>query len=454
MGDTVTLPKSARPEALAISRPRLRVVYSPATGPQPGRVFSLPLGVTWIGRALPADHDGITIDADPALSATHARLEVSPADYRVKIVDCKSKNGTWVGGERCGGEALPLADGEVLRLGGTFLVLRYERAQTPDADVPGLFGISPAIRALRVQLHRLATEPQPLLLHGATGTGKEVVSRALHRLSQRPGELVQVNCAAIPPSLAESELFGHAERAFTDAKPRLGLFRRADRGTLLLDEIGDMPLELQAKLLRVLEERTVTPVGSDRGGPTDVRVIAATHRDLRAESAAGRFRQDLYMRLAQLSVELPPLRVRREDILLLLQHGSPEAAGLLSPDLVHALLTHAWPGNVRELLAAANQLRVNGITDDILERLSPPELGQPALTPSSSSPTSAAPPTPPVAPYRLPTPAKAELERLLYRHLGTVKLVAEEMGCSRRQVQRWLEKYELRADDFRKMLEK
>lgn len=156
----MTLPKSERPEALAISRPRLRVVYSPASGPQPGRVFSLPLGTTWIGRALPSDHDGIAIDTDPSLSATHARLEVSPGDYRVKVIDYKSKNGTWVGGERCGGEAQHLADGEVLRLGGTFLGLRYEPAQTPDADVPGLFGISPAIRVSRAcpdgqQLHRL-----------------------------------------------------------------------------------------------------------------------------------------------------------------------------------------------------------------------------------------------------------------------------------------------------------
>jgi DNA-binding NtrC family response regulator len=420
------------------------------TGAQPGRIFSLPLGVTWLGRALPADQDGITLDGDPALSALHARLEVSPADYRVKVSDCKSKNGTWVGGEPCGPDPEFVADGEVLRLGSTFLVLRYEKTKTADADVPGLVGISPAMRALRARLQLLAAQPQPLFLNGETGAGKEVVSRAVHRLSQRPGALVQVNCAAIPASLAESELFGHVERAFTDAKPRLGLFRRADRGTLLLDEIGDMPLELQAKLLRVLEERTVTPVGSDRSLPVDVRVIAATHRDLQKESAAGRFRRDLYMRLAQLAIELPPLRARREDILMLLQHGSATAARLLTPELVHALLVHAWPGNVRETLAVANQLQVEGVTDELLQRLDPPESVAPApLSAPAPSLTTAGPPTPPARPYRLPKPEKAELQRLLQRHLGTIKLVAQEMGCSRRHVQRLMEQYDLQADDFR-----
>jgi DNA-binding NtrC family response regulator len=219
---------------------------------------------------------------------------------------------------------------------------------------------------------------------------------------------------------------------------------------LLLDEIGDMPLELQAKLLRVLEERTVTPVGSDRSLPVDVRVIAATHRDLQKESAAGRFRRDLYMRLAQLAIELPPLRARREDILMLLQHGSATAARLLTPELVHALLVHAWPGNVRETLAVANQLQVEGVTDELLQRLDPPESVAPApLSAPAPSLTTAGPPTPPARPYRLPKPEKAELQRLLQRHLGTIKLVAQEMGCSRRHVQRLMEQYDLQADDFR-----
>jgi DNA-binding NtrC family response regulator len=450
MGDTVTLPNLGHVTQVGCPRPYLSLVF-PLPGRLGFRAYSLRPARTWVGRALPLSHEGIQLSGDPALSGVHAQIVSTGLTHQ--ILDCGSKNGTYVGRQRLTSTPQPLHDGDVLRLGNTFFIFCHREYASADFEIEGLLGASPRLQEVRARVKRVAAETLPVLLYGETGTGKEVVAQALHLLSRRPGELVRANCAAISASLAESELFGHVDRAFTGAQSRLGLFRRADRGTLLLDEIGDMPLELQAKLLRVLEDRQVTPVGSDRALPVDVRVIAASHRNLQADSETGRFRRDLYMRLSQLRLVLPTLRSRREDILLLFRHASPEATPLLTPDLIHALLTYHWPGNVRELLALANQLRVDGVGDEIRERLvaAPAPAAQDETTPF---PRLSTPPRPPGRPYRLPTPAKAELQYLLYRHLGTVKLVAAELGCSRRQVQRWLEEYELDADDYRKVPDK
>lgn len=453
MGDTVTLPPSHQPVQSGSKRPRLRLVWAPHGTAVLGHLYSLPPGVTSIGRALPEDSDGIQFPGDQALSAVHARIEVDPKDYQVRVTDCVSKNGTYVGTQRCGRSTALMKDGDVLRVGSTFLVLRYEAAHTPDADIPSILGVSPAARDLRLRIVRLATESLPVLLLGETGTGKEVVAQALHRLAKRSGELVRTNCAAIPASLAESELFGHVEGSFTGAHDRQGLFQRANRGTLLLDEMGDLPLDLQAKLLRVLEERSLTPVGAAQPIRIDVRVIAATCRDLPAAVRAERFRRDLYMRLAQLVIELPPLRERREDTLMLLRHGSPEAMPRLTAELVHALLAYDWTGNVRELLAVANQLRVDGVTEKLLRDLRAGATA--AMQPNqvathSRGEVEMARLPPPTRPYRFDVPPREHFEKVLMRHLGTVKRVAEELGCSRKQVDRWLAHYGLRADDFRK----
>ncbi|MFM2262839.1 MAG: Nitrogen assimilation regulatory protein [Pseudomonadota bacterium] len=218
-------------------------------------------------------------------------------------------------------------------------------------------GASPAAQSVRDLIARVAGSPSTVMITGESGTGKEVVARSLHDLSpRRQAHFVPVNCAAIPKDLLESELFGHRKGAFTGASSdRVGRFELAHGGTLFLDEIGDMSLDMQVKLLRVLQERSVDPVGGLRPVPVDVRVVAATHRDLETEIAAGRFREDLYYRLNVLPVHTPPLRERAEDIPVLLGHFAKRHAQSghkpiqFADDFMRLMTTYPWPGNVREL---------------------------------------------------------------------------------------------------------
>ena len=221
-----------------------------------------------------------------------------------------------------------------------------------------MLGRSAAMQRVFDQLSRIADSEAPVLITGESGTGKELVARALHEQSARKGQpFVALNCAAVPETLLESELFGHARGAYTDArKDRKGLFLQADGGTLLLDEIGDLPPALQPKLLRVLEDQRVRPVGGDSEVACDVRLIASTNRDLQAALEEGRFREDLYYRINVVPIELPPLRARGSDVLLLAQHFLEESAVRLGKSVVglseaaaERLLAYGWPGNVREL---------------------------------------------------------------------------------------------------------
>jgi len=221
-----------------------------------------------------------------------------------------------------------------------------------------LVGQSPAFRRLLDDVRRVARRPVTVLLRGETGTGKELVASMIHAESpRRAGPCVRFNCAAIPAELAEAELFGHVKGAFTGAvASRRGYFAQADGGTLVLDEVGELPLALQPKLLRALQEGEIQPVGAGRVERVDVRVVAATHRDLRAAAAAGSFREDLYYRLAVVELTVPPLRDRRDDVPLLLDHFRRRYAARFdlaevrfSAALVAALTARPWPGNVREL---------------------------------------------------------------------------------------------------------
>ncbi|MDO3386100.1 sigma-54 dependent transcriptional regulator [Gilvimarinus sp. SDUM040013] len=229
---------------------------------------------------------------------------------------------------------------------------------TGDNKVSGMIGSSDVMKSLYSRIAKVAPTDATVLVHGETGTGKELVARSLHEQSKRQKELmISVNCAAIPETLIESELFGHEKGAFTGAaSTREGLVAAADGGTLFLDEIGELPLEAQARLLRVLQEGEVRPLGSVESRKVDVRLVAATHRDLRALAKEGLFREDLYFRINVVQLELPPLRERGRDILKLAEallirycHQFNKSSLKLSPEAIQAITTYTWPGNVREL---------------------------------------------------------------------------------------------------------
>jgi DNA-binding NtrC family response regulator len=237
-------------------------------------------------------------------------------------------------------------------------VRRLRRALGEQGEEPGVVGESPVLRRVYELIDRVADSDTSVLITGESGTGKEVAARALHtRSRRRTGPFVAINCAAMPEALLESELFGHEKGAFTDAKSaRTGLFVQAHGGTLFLDEVGELPLALQPKLLRALQERQVRPVGGGTEVPFDARIVAATNRDLELAVEEGRFREDLYYRLNVIGLELPPLRARGNDVLLLAQRflehfgvrGGKRVVGL-TPAVAQRLLAYAWPGNVREL---------------------------------------------------------------------------------------------------------
>jgi DNA-binding NtrC family response regulator len=303
--------------------------------------------------------------ADDRVSALHASVRVDAARFVVR--DLSSTNGTWYEGSRV--SMVAVAAGSTLRLGQTSW--RIEPEAQP-LDLPpsqarrfgDLVGESLAMREVFAVLERVAESDATLLVEGETGTGKELVARAVHDASERRrGPFVAVDCGALPEGLLESELFGHVKGAFTGAaQARTGMLVRANGGTLFLDELGRITPTTQARLLRVLEERMVRPLGGDSERAIDVRVIAASRDDLDAEVATGRFRPDLLYRLAVVRVALPPLRARREDIAPLVHEllrrrgfgaGTDDDA-IAGPNL-DRLVAHSWPGNIRELRNAIDR---------------------------------------------------------------------------------------------------
>ncbi len=297
---------------------------------------------------------------DPTVSRYH--LELEPSGTGVLVRDLGSSNGTFLGRAR-------LVDAEVpkdsqLRLGETVLVVSSADADADaKAEMPAIAGLvteSPRMIEVLRQVKRLATFAGSVIVLGETGTGKELVARALHDEGpRREKPFVVVDCGALSPLLVESELFGHERGAFTGAVGRhAGAFERARGGTVFLDEVGEFPLAAQAALLGALERKRVRRVGGDREIDLDVRVVSATHRDLRAEVNRGVFRADLYFRLAGAKVVLPALRERPEDVPALVRHFCQECGGapdLLSPDLVDAWRGAHWTGNVRELRNAVER---------------------------------------------------------------------------------------------------
>jgi DNA-binding NtrC family response regulator len=299
--------------------------------------------------------------SDAQVSRRHLRIDVEARDCM--LYDLGSTNGTRVGGVRV--RAAALDDGAIVECGQTRLrfaltaaPFRIELAESDDFE--GLLGRSVAMRELFALLDRVAPTDAPVLIQGETGTGKERVARAIHARSRRAGRPFAVfDCAAVPPTLIEAELFGHEKGAFTGATERRpGVFERADGGTVFLDELGELALELQPKLLRVLESSEVYRVGASKPTPIDARIVAATHRDLLERLSDGQFREDLYYRLAVVTVRVPPLRERREDVPLLASHfardhlfagARPTGPAPGWEAIFDFMKGYDWPGNVREL---------------------------------------------------------------------------------------------------------
>ena len=319
--------------------------------------------------------------------------------------------------------------------------VRRLRERTAPVAEHGLIGHSPAFRRVLELLPRAARADVPLLIEGETGTGKELMARALHDASLRADEpFIAVNCAAIPESLVESELFGHVKGSFTDARAdRAGLFVQAGRGTLFLDEFGELPLPVQAKLLRALQEGRIRPVGADREVSVVCRVIASTNRDLVAEAKAGRFRMDLYYRVAVIRLAMPPLRERAGDILVLAHHFVGAAAQRMnrrvegvSTAAAQALLAYAWPGNVRELenvmeravaLTEHTLIVPDDLPAELWEAQQPPESRVGALVP-------------------LDDVERDHILRVLDAVQGNKSAAAEVLQVDRRTLYRKLERYE------------
>jgi len=293
--------------------------------------------------------------AGPDTSRRHARLHREGPD--VFLSDLGSHNGSFVNGRRV--ESARLELGDVVRFGG-FVALVTDRPDLAQEIAPGLVA-GPLLESELAPAKRAATSDLPIILEGETGTGKEVVARTLHAWSKRAGPFVAVNCAALPESLAEGELFGYRRGAFTGAeRASPGLFRSAQGGTLLLDEASDLPLGIQAKLLRVLEQREVQPLGETEPVAIDTRILVASQEPLASAVKKRRFRQDLWARLDGVTVQLPPLRKRRGDVLALFSRAysalDSGRAPPLEADFVEQLCLYDWPFNVREVVLLAKRL--------------------------------------------------------------------------------------------------
>jgi two-component system response regulator HydG len=321
-------------------------------------------------------------------------------------------------------------------------VQRLRRAVEVNDGFREIIGESPAIKRVTDLISRIASSDAGVLITGESGTGKELIARAIHERSERRGPFVALNCAAMPEQLLESELFGHVRGAFTDAKiSRAGLFVEADGGTLLLDEIGEMPLTMQTKLLRALEERKVRPVGGTREVPFDARIVAATNKDLESEVAEGRFREDLFYRINVVRIETPPLRARGNDILLLAQvflqrasERSGKAVTGMVKEAAEKLVTYPFPGNVRELVNAMERAvalaRYDQLTvDDLPQRIREHTRAAPFVTSDD--------------PDELLTMSELErryIQRVLEATGGNKTRAAKILGFDRRTLYRKLER--------------
>ncbi|MFT5357296.1 MAG: transcriptional regulator with GAF, ATPase, and Fis domain [Polyangiales bacterium] len=417
--------------------PSIRVVV--VNGPDRGAEVTARTGRLKIGTA----KDNDLVLTDPAVSRHHMTIALGPSATRVRDLD--SRNGTHVDGVTV--FDAQLAPGSRVSLGQTTLQVTPvdEPVSIPlssSEQCGRLIGRSVAMRQVFAIIERVAPSEATVLIRGETGTGKELTAEALHQLSERSeGPFLTLDCGAIAASLLESELFGHSKGAFTGAHgDRAGVFEAAHRGTLFLDEIGELPLELQPKLLRVLEGREVRRVGENHTRSVDVRILAATHRDLASLVNTGQFREDLYYRLAVVELELPALRHRVDDIPMLVRHIAKGLDGPVpSSSTLASLQRKAWPGNVRELRNAVERALALAHGQDSAERSAvaePDGLLQSLLR----------------KPYHeametwTATFERAYVLEILRRTGGSVTEAAKIAGVTRRHIQRVLKRHQLRGN--------
>ncbi len=470
-----------------------RRVGSPEGMSKPGLVLLFAPNYTQFAAAYVFQVPELILGRDPtasicipeqAVSRQHAKIAYVAEQW--VLTDLGSRNGTMVDGAfiherqlehlheiRIGDAIFKFVDSGAekyvgYRIDGTTLGPRRATQLTELVGGAQMDGIA-------AEIERIAKTELSCMVLGETGTGKEVVARGIHRVSERKGSFQAVNCAAIPQNLLESELFGYRRGAFSGAdRDKPGLVKLADGGTLFLDEIGDMPLDAQSKLLRVLQMREVFPLGGTTPEKVDIRVVCATHRDLQAHVAAGKFRGDLFARLNEHVVRLPPLRERKEDVYLLAKafaarYGKPELAFTFSAMV--ALVHYDWPFNVRELescikrgvaLTDGRPLDAPQLPDAIVEFmkgygerkrnnepsiLPPPPVGLPgagAVALPGSLPGALG-----EAAARRGAPTEEELRALLARHRGNVAAVGRELGKERMQIHRWLKRYNIDLETYR-----
>jgi len=430
--------------SLAVGFQRLVVLDSPDRE-QVGRLVPLepsssPLVV---GRQV----DGLEL-GDTALSRAHAALEIEDAGWFVR--DRGSRNGTFVDGERV--DEARLDHGQLIRVGQSLLLYEAFRLddglELADEEEP-LFGPSVPLQIARGSLKTAAAHTVPVLLLGESGSGKEVAAAYLHARGGRSGPLVPVNCGALPANLIEAELFGAKAGAWTGANTdRVGLFEAADGGTIFLDEIGELPLELQPKLLRVLADGEIRRVGDTKPRHVDVRVVAATNRDLERAVLREQFRGDLLARLSGWRLSLPPLRSRREDILALARRlWTGDTPLRLTADAAEAMVLYGWPYNVRELRQVCAALAIRAGAAPIgLTAL--PERIQATLFERTGEATPAAVPLA-LRIRRDRAPGKQDLIDVMDHFGGNVSQVAKFFDKARFQIYRWFDKHDIDPDTWR-----
>jgi DNA-binding NtrC family response regulator len=441
---TRTLTADSRATTLKVRRCRFSVIAGPDSGTE-----------------LLSDKERIRVGAhrsnDLVLSkdrtASRHHFEVHHTDHGYLLVDLNSTNGTFLDGRRI--ERVYLSTGAKVQAGLStlaFTALDQEVTVEParDAELGGMVGRSVQMRQIFGLIKKIAPMDVPVIIQGETGTGKELVARAIHEHSARRGEpFVVLDCGAIPPSLIESELFGHERGAFTGAvTSRPGAFERAHGGTIFLDELGELRFDLQPKLLRVLENRELRRLGGNSLVKVDVRVLAATHRDLLKEIQAGHFREDLYFRLSVINIQLPPLRDRAEDVPHIFERvlSDPETIAKhgrknFTPAAMELLTSYPWPGNVRELMNVVSHVLTFGESQEIDVQQLPPRIqGQVKDAPLVFNEHLSFK----VAKEQLLERFEREyLAQVLKRCQGNITRAARESALHRKTIERLAKKYQL-----------